>query len=151
MFLMGLYYIIRVLWGFGIPLLLYKWKFPNWHQSPLGRPITLQISPNNHELLSVHGWGDVGKLLHLIMHGCGNMGGLEPLGGIKCTKSSKKWTKSTSSALTKKRCPHSMNGSTPEIMRAHMWLVDWAGVLMWVWMPQFDLVFVQLSTLSPKP
>ena len=42
-----------------------------------------------------------------------------------------------------------MYGSTQEMMEVHMWLFDWAGVLMWVWKPQFDLAFVQLSTPSP--
>ena len=140
---------MRVLWGFGIPMWVYKSKFPNWHQSPVGVPIMPQISPNSHELLNGRGWDDVGQLLHLGMHGCGNLGGLESQCGIKCTKSSQKWTKSTSSAPIQPSYPHSMNGSAPEMMRAHNWMVDLAGVLMWVLNPQFDLAFVQLSTHSP--
>ena len=139
---MVLYYIIRVSWGFGIPLLLYKWKFPNWHQSPLGGPITLQIIPNGHKLLCGSGWGDVGKWLHLGMRGCGNMGVLESLGGIQCTKSAQNWTKSTSRAPSQPSCPQSMNGSTTTITRVHMWMVDWAGVILWVWMHQFSWLLV---------
>ena len=150
MLLTGLYYIIRVSWGFGSPMWVYKSKFPNWNQSPLGGPITPQISPNSHELLIGHGWDDVGQLLHLGMHGCGNLCGLQSQCGIKCTKSSKKWTKSTSSAPSQPSCPHSMNGSAPTMMRAHMCLLDWDGVLMWAWFPQFYLAFFHLSTLSPK-
>ena len=149
MLLSGLYYIIRILWVFGSPMWLYKSKFPNWHQSPLGGPITPQISPNSHKLLYGHGWDDVGQLLHLGMCGCGNLGGLESQSGIKCNKSSQKWEKSTSSAPSQPSYPHSMNGSAPKIMRENILMVDWFGVLMWVWKPQFDLAFFQLSTPSP--
>ena len=120
------------------PIWLYKWKLPNWHQSPLGGPIMLQISPNGHEMLCGCGWGYMGKLLHLFMCGCGNMGEWESLGGIQCTKSTQNWEKSTSSAPSQLSCPHSMNGSTPEMMRVKMWLVNWSRVLIWVWMHQFD-------------
>ena len=146
-----LYYIKSVSWGFGSPMWLYKWKLPNWHQFPLGGPITLQISPNNHEVLCGRGWGNVGQWLHLGMHGCGNLGGLESQGGIKCTKSRQKWTKSTSSAPSQPKCPHSVNGSAPEMMRVHMSMVDWAGALIWVWMHRFSWLLFQPSTLSPKP
>ena len=149
MLLLGLFYIWNFLGGFGSPMWVYKSKLPNWHQSPLGGPIMPQISPNSHELLTGHGWSDVGQLLHLGMHGCGNVGGLESQGGIKCTKSRQKWTKSTSSAPSQPRCPNSMNGSIPAMMRVHMWLFYWAGLLMCMRMPQFDLAFVQLSTPSP--
>ena len=117
--------------------------------SPLGGSITPQISPNNHELLTGHDWDDVGQLLHLGMHGCGNMGGLESQGGIKYTKSIQKWKKSTSSTPSQPSCPHSMNGSIETKMRAHIWLIEWDVVIMWVWNPQFDFSFVQLSTPSP--
>ena len=149
MLVTGLYYIWCVSWVFGSPMWLYKWKFSNWHQSPLSGPIMLEISLNNHKFLCGCGWVDVGQWLHLGMHGCGNMGGLESLGGIKCTKSTQNWTKYTSSAPSQQKCPHPMNGSAPEIMGVHMWLVDWFGVPMWVVEPQFDMAYVQLSTPSP--
>ena len=65
----------------------------------------------------------MGQLLYLGMCGCGNLGGLESQCVINCTKSSKKWIKSTSSTPSQPNCPHSMNGSTPAMMRAHMWMV----------------------------
>ena len=151
MLVSGLYYIKSVSWSLGSPMWLYKWNWTNWPQSPLRGPNTLQISPNGHELLCGHGWGDVEKLLHLGMHGCGNLGGLESLGGIKCTKSSQNWKKSTSSAPSQPNCPHSMNGSASEMMRENMWMVDWARALMWVWIPESNWLLVQLSTLCPKP
>ena len=146
-----LYYIWSGSWGFGSPKRLYMWNWPNWPQSPLGEPKTLQISPNGHEFLCGIEWGDMGKLLHLGMHGCAKIGGWEALGGIKCTKSAQNWTKSTSSAPSQPNCPHSMNGSAPEMMRVYMYMVDWVGALMWVWMHQFSWLLVQLSTLSSKP
>ena len=151
MLLSGIYYIWKFLWGFGSPMWVYKSKLPNWHQIPLGGPIAPQINPKSHQFLTRHGWSDVGQWLHLSLCGCGNLGGLESQGGIKCTKSSQKWTKSTSSAPSQPRCPHSMNGRAPKMMRTHMWMVDWVGALIWVWMHQFSWLLVQLSTLSPKP
>ena len=151
MLVIGLYYIRSVFWGLGTPMWLHKWTWPNWPQSPLGWPIMLQISPNGHELLCGHGWGDMGSYLHLGMCVCIELGRLEALGGIKWTKPAQKWTKSTSNAPSQPNCPHSMNGSAPTMMRAHMWMVDWVGALMWVWMHQFSWLLVQLSTLSSKP
>ena len=149
MLLSGIYYNIGFSWGFGSPMWAYKSKLPNWHQTPLGGPIMPQINPNSHKMLTRRGWSDVGQWLHLGMCGCGNMGCLESQCGINYTKSSKKWTKSASSAPSQPNCPPSMIGTAPTIMRAHMWLIYWDGVLMWVWIPQFDLAFVQLSTRSP--
>ena len=40
------------------------------------------------------------------------------------------WTKYTSSAPSQPSFPHSMNGTAPAMMRVHIWLVDWVGVLM---------------------
>ena len=56
------------------------------------------------------------------MDGCGKIGGLEALGGIKCTKLAQNWAESTSSAPSPQNYPHSMNGSAPKIMRAHMYI-----------------------------
>ena len=84
-------------------------------------------APNNPKQPQIANWTwlkYVGELLHLGMRGCGNVGGLESKCGINCTKSSKKWTKSTSNAPSQPSCPHSMNGSALAMMRAHMWLVD---------------------------
>ena len=135
--------------GFEIQLWAKIPKLPNWHQTPLGGPILSQISLNVHELLNWHGWCVMGQWLHLGQHGCGKMDGLDSQCNINCTKSSQIWAKSHSSALSQLSCPHSMNGSAPEMMEAHMWLVDWAGVPMWVWKPQFFMAYVQLSTPSP--
>ena len=56
------------------------------------------------------------------MCGCGNMGGLESLGGIKFTKSGQNWAKSTSNAPNQPSCPYSMNGRAPAMMREYMCL-----------------------------
>ena len=124
-------------------------KLPNWHQTPLGGPISSQISPNGHELLKWHGWFVLGQWLHLGKCGCGKMDGLESQCNINCTKSSQIWAKSHSSTPSQLGCPHSMNGSALSMMVVQTWLVYWARMLMWVWKPQFDLAFDQLSHPSP--
>ena len=126
------------------------WNWTNWPQSPLGGPNLLQISPDGHEFLCGHGRSDLEKSWLLGMCGCAKIGEWEALSGIKCTKSVQNWTESTSHAPSQPNCPHSMNGSTTRMMREHMWMVDWDGALMWVWMPQFNWLFSQLSTLSPN-
>ena len=66
----------------------------------------------------------MGQLLHLGHCVCGKIDGLESQCNINCTKSSQIWEKSYSSAPSQLACPHSMNGSAPEIMAVHMWLLE---------------------------
>ena len=134
--------------GFGRQLCATNPKLPNWHQTPLGGPITSQISPNGHEFMW-HGWCVVVQWLHLGHHGCGKLGGLESQCNINCTKSSEIWGKSHSSTPSQLVCPHSMNGSTLEMMDVNMWLFYYSRVPTWVIEPQIDMACVHLSTPSP--
>ena len=107
----------------GKPNVTVQVKLAKLASIPLGGPITLQISLNGHEYLCGCGWGDMRSSLHLAMHGCEKIGGLEALGGIKCTKSAQNWTKYPYSTLGQQKCPHSVNGTAPTMMKMHMWRV----------------------------